>query len=166
MVSVVWQKCLEILESEFAPQQFNTWLRPLQVELSREENTLLLLAPNRFVVDWVKKNFYTRIQELVGLCSDGLIQLVSIEIGSHAPTLNTPLSTPLSAQPVTTVASVAKTADHYKNSYLNKKFEFDTFVEGKSVNSKSIFSTPLLTTFLLRNHLAISRGVFIEFLMK
>ena len=132
MVSVVWQKCLEILESEFAPQQFNTWLRPLQVELSREENTLLLLAPNRFVVDWVKKNFYTRIQELVGLCSDGLIQLVSIEIGSHAPTLNTPLSTPLSAQPVTTVASVAKTADHYKNSYLNKKFEFDTFVEGKS----------------------------------
>ena len=133
MVSEVWQKCLEILESEFAPQQFNTWLRPLQVEVNSDDNTLLLLAPNRFVVDWVKKNFYTRIQELAGLCSDGLIHLVSVEIGSHVSALTMESApTPSIVQTGVSASVAIKTADHYKNSYLNKKFEFDTFVEGKS----------------------------------
>ncbi len=133
VVAGVWQKCLETLETEFAPQQFNTWLRPLQVELNSDENTLLLLAPNRFVVDWVKKNFYARIQELAGLCSDGMIHSVSIEIGSHVPSPVAESVAPAMVARTTAVAStMAKTADHYKNSYLNKKFEFDTFVEGKS----------------------------------
>jgi len=33
-------------------QQFNTWIRPLQVVL--ENGTLHLLAPNRFVQDWIR----------------------------------------------------------------------------------------------------------------
>ena len=82
VVATVWQKCLDNLESEFPPQQFNTWLRPLQAEPNVEQQILFLFAPNRFVVDWVKKYFYTRIHELVSLCSDGALTQVSIEIGS------------------------------------------------------------------------------------
>lgn len=129
MSANVWQKCLEFLQEEYPAQQFNTWLRPLQAEV--EENTLILLAPNRFVVDWVKKHFYARIKELVMQISSDTIKVVSVEIGSKM------------AQPViverqsvkeaaASKPSPKKTADHYKNTYLNKKFIFESFVEGNS----------------------------------
>ncbi len=51
MSATVWQKCLGLLQEEYPPQQFNTWLRPLQAETEAEDNALVLLAPNRFVVD-------------------------------------------------------------------------------------------------------------------
>lgn len=125
----VWHKCLEFLQEEYPAQQFNTWLRPLQAESN--EGTLILLAPNRFVVDWVKKHFYQRIKELVHqLCPDE-IKEVSVEIGSktvisvkHEDSSEKPTSLPKT--------SPKKTAEHYKNTYLNKKFVFDSFVEGNS----------------------------------
>jgi len=58
-----WQKCLSRLEGELSAQQFNTWIRPLQAVES--ETLVRLLAPNRFVRDWVNSRFLARIQEIV-----------------------------------------------------------------------------------------------------
>ncbi|AHE65592.1 chromosomal replication initiator protein DnaA [Legionella oakridgensis] len=129
MSANVWQKCLEHLQEEYPAQQFNTWLRPLQAEA--EESTLVLLAPNRFVVDWVKKHFYSRIKELVGQLSADDIKLVSIEIGSKTvkPAV---IDEPVIKEASAVKSSPKKTTDHYKNTYLNKKFLFDSFVEGNS----------------------------------
>jgi chromosomal replication initiator protein len=130
----VWQKCLGVLESEFPPQQFNTWLRPLQVEPDSESHALILLAPNRFVVDWVKKNFSARIQELAKQFSDGSINIVNIEIGTKSVVPIPDVSKPVVSSNVEApeVITPGKSTDVYKNSFLNKKFEFDSFVEGKS----------------------------------
>lgn len=128
----VWPKCLELLQEEFPAQQFNTWLRPLQAECV--DNALILLAPNRFVVDWVKKHFYERIKELVVQLAGDAIQSVSIEIGSKAhiaPAIAVSTDTNESKPQAVKVVS-KKTIDHYKNTYLNKKFIFDSFVEGNS----------------------------------
>ncbi len=132
MSATVWQKCLGLLQEEYPAQQFNTWLRPLQAETV--DSTLVLLAPNRFVVDWVQKNFYPRIVELVGQVSADEIKLVSIEIGSKAAPLVVTNSSVSEEKRMATQVKVSpkKTADHYKNSYLNKKFVFDSFVRGKS----------------------------------
>lgn len=132
MPATVWQKCLGLLQEEYPPQQFNTWLRPLQAEA--EESTLILLAPNRFVVDWVKKHFFPRIKELVSQISADTIKLVSIEIGSRITEPAVPVETTpkLKDDSVVSRTSLKKTQDHYKNSYLNKKFVFDSFVEGNS----------------------------------
>lgn len=62
--SAVWESCISYLQNELPAQQFNTWIRPLQVEESSEK-TLRLLAPNRFVLDWVNDKFRDRIQELL-----------------------------------------------------------------------------------------------------
>ncbi len=134
MVLNVWQKCLGVLESEFPPQQFNTWLRPLQVEPDSESHALILLAPNRFVVDWVKKNFSARIQELAKQFSDGSINIVNIEIGTKSVVPIPDVSKPVVSSNVEApeVITPGKSTDVYKNSFLNKKFEFDSFVEGKS----------------------------------
>ena len=65
MANTVWAKCIDHLQNELPAQQFNTWIRPLQTEISN--NTLRLLAPNRFVMDWVSQRYLKRINELVEL---------------------------------------------------------------------------------------------------
>ena len=63
MNNALWTNCLQRLEKELSDQQLNTWIRPLQV---REDNhQLTLLAPNRFVLDWVKQNFRDKIETIL-----------------------------------------------------------------------------------------------------
>jgi chromosomal replication initiator protein len=138
----IWSRCLNILQEEFPSQQFNTWLRPLQAMIQQQH--LILLAPNRFVVDWVKKNFLARIQELVKQFYPEDNVLVSLEVGSKTASIS-PLSElkhPVIERSVTNAVQsthkemaapmIKKSTDHYKNTYLNKKFLFDSFVEGNS----------------------------------
>jgi chromosomal replication initiator protein len=61
----VWSKCAAHLANELPTQQFNTWIRPLRVD-AQEGQVLRLLAPNRFILDWVSEKFLGRINELVG----------------------------------------------------------------------------------------------------
>ncbi len=63
MSEATWQKCIAHLQDELPAQQFNTWIRPLQVELAGD--LISLSAPNRFVRDWVNDRFFARILELV-----------------------------------------------------------------------------------------------------
>ncbi len=132
MSANIWQKCLSLLQEEYPAQQFNTWLRPLQAET--QDSTLVLLAPNRFVVDWVKKHFNTRINELVRQISPDTITHVSIEIGTKAviPSVSTAAAAAQPAPEQRKSPQVKSAADPYSNSYLNKKFVFDSFVEGNS----------------------------------
>ena len=52
------------LQGELPEQQFNTWIRPLK--RSEDVNDCLqLVAPNRFVLDWVNDKFLYRIEEIV-----------------------------------------------------------------------------------------------------
>ena len=57
-----WANCLDAFKQELTPQQFNTWIRPLRLEFSGD--ALMLIAPNRFVLQWVKERFAARIEEL------------------------------------------------------------------------------------------------------
>ena len=77
----IWQQCISCLEGEISEQQLNTWILPLQVE--QELNTLKLLAPNRFVMDWVRKHFLERIRELVASLDDSKSISVSLAVGSQ-----------------------------------------------------------------------------------
>jgi len=132
----LWGKCLQLLEQELSDQQLNTWIRPLQV--IEDANALRLLAPNRFVLDWVNQNFLEQITRIKDqLTSDNPIKL-SIEIGSQNRNPTPPPAASISAtqsNPVyineTSFAptpSVVKNIDHN----LNAGFSFDNFVEGKS----------------------------------
>ncbi|MBX6393074.1 MAG: chromosomal replication initiator protein DnaA, partial [Burkholderiales bacterium] len=62
-----WHHCLARLEKELPAQQFTTWIRPLQVDPERStEDELCLTAPNRFVLQWIKDRFLSRIETLAG----------------------------------------------------------------------------------------------------
>src|SRR5438045_9137065 len=60
-----WASCLRRFEKELPAQQFNTWIRPLRLDASAAPSgELRLLAPNRFVLQWVKERFVPRIEAM------------------------------------------------------------------------------------------------------
>lgn len=63
MPDSAWQQCLDLLRGEVPSHQFNTWIRPLSHRQDGE--ALVLLAPNRFVGNWVRDKYLHRIQELM-----------------------------------------------------------------------------------------------------
>lgn len=63
MIVATWQKCIYCLKNELPSQQFNTWIRPLR--FINGDNTLYLLAPNKFILEWVKDHFLERIIEII-----------------------------------------------------------------------------------------------------
>lgn len=134
MTAAIWEKCLNSLESEFPSQQFNTWIRPLQAEYG--EGRLTLLAPNRFVLDWIAERFLARINELVKKYGDNQQDIsVQLEIGSkRTETLRPiePQSTSSSIHQMNKPAAQVHSDTKTYQSNLNVNFTFDNFVEGKS----------------------------------
>lgn len=118
---LIWRKCLDQLEDELSAQQFNTWIRPLQAVADGQ--TLRLFAPNRFVMDWVRERFLSRIAELAGQfgqASDGVAVEIQVGAGARAPAI------PASPEPI------AARRNPVANGRLNTEFTFATHVEGKS----------------------------------
>lgn len=138
MGATSWQKCLDTLEDELSSQQFNTWIRPLQV-ISDEGDQVKLLAPNKFIKDQVSDQFLVRIRELL---SESGSTKVALEIGSSAIAPSNALhNRPLPARSrqrekrdgSQSRANSFETRERfYPLLDLNKEFTFDTFVEGRS----------------------------------
>ena len=121
----LWDRCLDRLEGELSPQQFNTWIRPLHAV--NEGCNLRLLAPNQFVLDRVSNQFLARIHELMEQIGSIDATQVFLEVGSREKSAVAAVN---SVRPST----VAESGDgpQHRNTTLNPNFTFDTFVEGKS----------------------------------
>ena len=122
----LWDKCLSCLRNEIPPQQYNTWIRPLHA-VEFKQNDLLLLAPNRFVLDWINERFLTRIREVL----DGLTETppkIELQIGSRS-FIETDQKIWISTLIHKTVTGTPITHSHAN---INSNFTFETFVEGKS----------------------------------
>ena len=124
--STLWNGCLRELQAELPEQQFSTWIRPLQAV--EKNGTLTLLAPNRFVVDWLQQHHLQRILQLVEERGGGT-ELV-VEVGSRT----SQAAAATVARPRAPAAAILadKDAPSPVASRLNPGFTFETFVEGKS----------------------------------
>ncbi|CAM3806951.1 chromosomal replication initiator protein DnaA [Pseudomonas wadenswilerensis] len=105
----LWQQCVELLRDELPAQQFNTWIRPLQVEAEGDE--LRVYAPNRFVLDWVNEKYLSRLLELLGEHGNGIAPALSLLIGSRRSSApRAAPNAPLAAAVAASQAQAAKTA--------------------------------------------------------
>ncbi len=127
MTIALWGQCLARLEDELTPQQYNTWIRPLQAEL--DGDILRLLSPNRFVQDWVTDRFRERIEEMLGQMSEEKPPRVVFAVGSSSSSTPTSTATHAPAAPVKVVRTRGGSDDR---SRTNPGFTFANFVEGKS----------------------------------
>ncbi|MEO8223219.1 MAG: chromosomal replication initiator protein DnaA [Gammaproteobacteria bacterium] len=116
MQSSLWGRCVQQLRSDLPEQQFNTWIRPLQAV--EEPQGIRLLAPNRFVVDWVNTNCLDRITEFL---QETPGMSVRVEVGSLANLQRQPVPSAGRARLPSTIGGK-----------LNPDYSFDKFVEGKS----------------------------------
>jgi len=117
----LWNRCVRDLQAELPEQDFNTWIRPLQAV--EDGGVLRLLAPNRFVVDWLQQHYIERILEIIA--GQGVATEVIVEVGSRqvSPAPASPRPRPVVSTQPAPMAVEAR---------LNTSFTFDAFVEGKS----------------------------------
>jgi chromosomal replication initiator protein len=126
----LWQSCLKQLEKELPAQQFNTWIRPLAPS-SQAPSELRLVAPNRFVLQWVKDRFLGRIESMLAAQSGRSMRVVLAL--SEAAERRDASARPAAAKPAG--AAVPKPAPDRKageRSSLIAEFSFDNFVPGKA----------------------------------
>ncbi|QII87412.1 chromosomal replication initiator protein DnaA [Bordetella hinzii] len=157
-----WQTCVSRLEQELPPQQISAWIRPL-VPLAYDEAQAVLrvAAPNRFKLDWVRKNFSHQIEALATEWYQRPVQ-VQFELPSHGAAPRMSMTPRASAQPVPQAAAplaapaapaapaprpeaapppapavpISAAADSanivYERSRLNTDLTFENFVTGKA----------------------------------
>ncbi|MDX2465074.1 MAG: chromosomal replication initiator protein DnaA [Porticoccus sp.] len=134
--TAIWQHCLGRLEGELTAQQFNTWIRPLQV--MEDSSQLRLLAPNRFVLDWVNTRLLDRIEAILHETGDESTHYkVTLEIGGTSPNLTQTgrgNRAAGSAGPMPTQNNNQRPRNNNvsHNSGLNLNATFENFIEGKS----------------------------------
>ena len=150
-----WQTCVQRLEQELPPQQISAWIRPLVPLAFDDEQALLRVsAPNRFKLDWVRKNFSNRIEDLASEWFDRPVQ-VAFELanaagaapsladrrapesarpvagGAGSPRTGAPAVNPAAAA-TAAVANATAAELAYERSRLNAELTFDNFVTGKA----------------------------------
>ena len=110
-----WQTCLTHLERELPAEDFNTWIRPLQVRSSRGRTSLL--APNEYVRDYIALNHLERIRDIfehLGATRDSVVVDVNRQNRSDP--------------------AIEKVATRPKRVHtgLDRRYRFKNFVQGKS----------------------------------
>lgn len=137
-MSSFWNSCLSQFEQELPVQQFNTWIRPLRLE--GEDNLdggLRLVAPNGFILKWVKERYLLRIEELSRTYFDAPISIVLTLAERKAPAALprqesrlTPVG-PVVEEPAVPAVPVRNT-NPYEKTRLISSFTFDNLVVGKA----------------------------------
>lgn len=112
---------MDHLEHELTEQELNTWIRPLHA--LEDGATLKLLAPNRFVLDWVRDRFLTRISSLARELAEDKERRVLLEVGVDGA--RDPAEPAVAAVPAGKPLATP-------GSGLNPLYTFESFVEGKS----------------------------------
>ena len=146
-----WDHATDTLLRELSPQQFKTWIQPLKLSgFSESECLLTIAAPNRFKLDWTKKTFSDRFQELAlayfgkpyallftlddgNLAQPGLPAAINPSaplIGGSQNGAHTSSPSSSAVQDMeSNESSGFELEDHSK---LNPMLTFDTFVTGKA----------------------------------
>ena len=140
-----WDAAIGTLSRELSPQQFKTWILPINVvSFDEGEQSLTVGAPNRFKLDWIKKTFADRFQELASehfklpvtinfvLAADGAgINLVNASALTQAPEIEQP-NAPEGIRIVERSSVEEQPFEIEDHSKLNPNLTFETFVTGKA----------------------------------
>ena len=141
-----WESCLQRFEQELPAQQFNTWIKPLRVEGedSALDEGLRLIAPNGFILKWVRDRYLSRIEDysrtffagpvtialVIGNAKAAPVRIDAVVAAPAAESL--PVSIEKSVRPATATAEKRGRSGNYEKSRLFSSFTFDNLVVGKA----------------------------------
>lgn len=135
-LSQLWQNCLLQLQDQISSNDFSTWLRPLQADVSQTD-CIMLYASNAFVESWVKSHYLASLTKTAQDLSKNPNLTIKITVGTK------PTPVPPPAQPVQDTANVTQISPSAVNfslelentafrTNLDPQYLFDNFVGGKS----------------------------------
>lgn len=153
ILAVSWEKCLGVLKHEISSEQFNTWLKPLRSHFDGE--SLHLYAANKFVLSWVKDEYYVLIAETLNQLYGQDAPSLVLELGPNNVPVNrtstavASIKTNISEKSVLGISADSAAVDGNRQgstsasvsglsrAYVHKSnvkpdYTFDNFVEGKS----------------------------------
>ena len=129
----IWRSCLSQLEKELPAQQFNTWIRPLSLDPeSRPGNELRLLAPNRFVLQWVKERFLSRIETIGSEFFSSPVRISLSLPGPAAAPLIVETRAEVEIQPKAAAKTRSARPASAERANLIPDFDFENLVGGKA----------------------------------
>ena len=112
MAQKTWQTCLKHLERELPAEDFNTWIRPLQIK--SRKGRAVLLSPNEYVRDYIALNYLERIRDIFEHLDEARDSVV-VEVNNREVNLEP------RGKMITPVATG-----------LDNRYRFNNFVQGKS----------------------------------
>ncbi|MFC5302068.1 chromosomal replication initiator protein DnaA [Azospira restricta] len=138
-MSSFWNSCLSQFEQELPLQQFNTWIRPLRLEGEDDiNNGLRLIAPNGFILKWVKERYLSRIEDLGRAYFDAPVS-IALTLGSSKPAAPPrPPARPAAPAPAADPSppvpppALRASSNPYEKTRLINSFTFDNLVVGKA----------------------------------
>jgi chromosomal replication initiator protein len=126
----LWLSCMNQLARDLPEQQFNTWIKPLTVQLSPDLSKLTLMVANRFKLDWIRAQYAQQIQAMLERLSGQTIRLELVITPKEKPVRTSPINQDLS--PLTEPLGLMP-ADEAANGFktrLNAALTFETLIEG------------------------------------
>ncbi len=133
-IEAFWQHCCGLFAKELSPQQFDTWIKPLKLK-NGDGNGVELIAPNRFVQQWIKDRFLNRLESLA---NEYWRTAVAVRVDYTAPEkkgaarVNGAMQSAPGQVADTLVAAQSVTATAFERTRLNRDHTFDNFVIGKA----------------------------------
>ncbi len=121
-LSVIWQKALDILETQLSKPSFETWLKSTQL-ITYQGNTATVSVPNEFAKDWLESRYISLIKSTLTNILNHEVQIKFI-----IPDPNDEFVLPKKEVPFI----IEKNLDDMAYPQLNSKYTFDTFVVGNS----------------------------------
>lgn len=122
-----WDLCQERFRANLTQQQFSTWIKPLVFDDS--EGEVRILAPNHFVMDWVREKFAEQIE---GWAQEFYPHPVAITyaLGKKTTPSRSPPRSATNAHAAPAPAAVI--APQQIGLRINPGFNFDNFVSGRA----------------------------------
>ncbi|MDP6181921.1 MAG: chromosomal replication initiator protein DnaA [SAR86 cluster bacterium] len=122
-----WGECKKTLEKDLTVEEYSTWIAPLMLEENNGSNPLSysVLAPNKFISDWVEDNYGSAIKERLSAITSNRDLNLQFEIYVDYQEGEEKVEKVPDSVPTEKLASP-------KKSNLIPEFTFGSFVEGKS----------------------------------
>ena len=124
-----WNECKKTLERDLTIEEYSTWIAPLLLEENSGSNPLsyTVLAPNKFISDWVEQNYGLSIEERLSAITSNADLNLEFEATNNNVSLPILKSTKVAVRPESSIQENVKL-----KSNLIESFNFSSFVEGKS----------------------------------
>ena len=122
-----WGECKKTLEKDLTVEEYSTWIAPLMLEENNGSNPLSysVLAPNKFISDWVEDNYGSTIKDRLSAITSNRDLNLQFEIYVDYKKGVEEVERVPDSVPTEKVVSP-------KKSNLIPEFTFGSFVEGKS----------------------------------